>query len=190
MKKILFIILVNSTLLLSACLPAAFVVGATAGGAIITDRRDIGTIFQDKKITCKALLQLNSEPLLKGRSHITVATFNRVVLLVGEVETLELQKQAYELIKAIPHIRRINNEIVVDSPLTTSESSNDTWITTKVKTAMLAEKGLRSTQIKVITEDCVVYLMGVVSHEQADIAINVARQVNGVRKVVTIFEYI
>jgi osmotically-inducible protein OsmY len=189
MKKLLPILLLTPTLLLSACLPVAFVAGASAGGAVISDRRTVDTMFQDKKITCKALIQLNSEPRLKHRSHITATTFNRVVLLVGEADTPELRNRAYELVKSVPNVRRINNEIVVCGSLDRKESSLDAWMTTKVKAAMVAEKGLHSTQIKVSTEDNVVYLMGLVTHHQAELAIEVARQVSGVKKVVTLFEY-
>jgi osmotically-inducible protein OsmY len=188
MKKVMEMLTLLTVLLLPACLPAAFIAGATAGGVVISDRRSISTMLQDKQITYKALIQLNSEPLLKG-SHITVATFNGVVLLVGETETPTLRHRAYELVKAVPHIRRINNIITISQPLNHSERSVDVWITTKVKAAMLAEKGLNSTQIKVMTEDSVVYLLGLITHAQAEAAINVARQVDGVRKVVTLFEY-
>lgn len=190
MKRLIpTITLLCCLLSLSACIPAAFVAGATAGGVVISDRRTLSTIVKDKKITCQALIQLNSEPQLKECSHISVTTFNRVVLLVGETGTPLLRKRAYELVQAVPNIRRINNEIEIGQPLNNSERTNDIWITTKVKTAMVAEKGLNSTQIKVITENSVVYLLGLVTHEQADIAINVARQITGVTKVVTLFEY-
>jgi osmotically-inducible protein OsmY len=190
MKKRLPLLFMMVLFLLSACVPAAFVVGATTGGVVISDRRNFETILQDKKITYKAIVQLNSEPLLKGESHITVTTFNRVVLLVGQAATPELRKRAYELVKSVPNIRRINNAIVVAEPTAAITRSKDTWITTKVKTALLAEKGLNSTQIKVITEACTVYLIGLVTHQQAEIATDVARQVDGVEKVVTLFEYI
>ena len=188
MKKLLSIVLL-STLSLSACLPAAFVAGATAGGAVISDRRTIKTILQDKKITCQALIQLNSESRLKDATHISVTTFNRVVLLTGEVQTPQLRQRAYELVKIVPNIRRINNLISVEPILNSSQRSADVWLTTKVKAAMLAEKGLNSIQVKVCTENCVVFLMGLVTHQQAEIAINVARQVDGVTKVVTLFEF-
>ncbi|MBA2653976.1 MAG: BON domain-containing protein [Gammaproteobacteria bacterium] len=189
MKQVLLCNLLLITLFLSGCLPAVFVAGATAGGSVITDRRSFQTILKDKQITCKSLIQLNSEPALKNCSHISVATFNRVVLLVGETENMQLRDRAYELVKAVPNIRRITNEIVIGDPLDGKGHSTDMWITTKVKTAMLAEKGLNSTQIKVITEGTVVYLMGLVTHCQAETAINVVRQVTGVTKVVTLFEF-
>lgn len=189
MKKFIVIIAFANAIILSGCLPAVFVAGATAGGVVICDRRTVNTMFEDKKITCKALAQLTSEPHLKENSHISVATFNRVVLLVGQARTTELRHRAYELVQAVPNIRRINNEIIIAPPLSPKECSTDIWLTTKVKTAMVAEKGLNSTQIKVLSDDSVVYLLGLVTHEQADIATNVARQVNGVMKVVTLFEY-
>lgn len=189
-RKILIPLLLTSSLSLSACLPAAFVAGATAGGVVISDKRSVRTILLDKKINCQSLIQLNSEPRLKGCSRISVSTFNGIVLLVGQTTTPELKGRAYELVKAVPHIRRINNQIEIGEPLGGKELSIDAWITTKVKTAMIAEKGLRSTQIKVISEDSIVYLMGLVTHSQAEIAVAVARQVNGVAKIVTLFEYI
>lgn len=189
MKKLLLLVALFSTTL-SGCLPAAFVAGATAGGAVIADRRSFKTIVQDKKITCQSLIQLNSDPDLKKQSHISVATFNRVVLLVGEAQTPTARGRAYELVKTVPNIRRITNEIIIGEPVCAKEISADVWMTTKVKAAMLAEKGLSSTQIKVITEDFVVYLMGLVTHHQADLAVDVARTVTGVKKVVTLFEYV
>jgi osmotically-inducible protein OsmY len=189
-RKIICLISLLSCLTISACLPAAFLAGATAGGVVIADRRTFETMVRDKEITCKVLLQLNSDPQLKEQSVIGVVTFNRVVLLVGQVETPELRVRAYELVKVVPHIRRINNAIEVAAPIFANEISRDTWITTKVKGALLAEKGLNSTQIKVVTERGVVYLMGLVTHSQAETAINVVRQVTGVNKVVTLFEYI
>lgn len=190
MKKIILILFTISTLFLSGCLPAVFVAGATAGGVVVQDRRSFQTILQDKKITCQSLMRLNSDKRLKDQSHISVTTFNRIVLLVGEANTPEIRACAYELVKAVPNIRRINNEITVGQSLSTAECSADAWITTKVKTAMIREKGLRSTQIKVLTEDAVVYLMGLVKHAQAELAIEVARTVKGVQKVVTLFEYV
>ncbi len=187
-KRIAIILL--STSLLSACLPTAFVACATAGGMVTGDRRSISTMMVDKKINCQALIQLNSEPRLKKTSHITTTTFNRVILLVGETRTEALRHRAYELVKAVPDIRRINNAVIIADPLDSKERTMDTWTTTKVKSIMLAEKGLNSTQIKVVTEDSVVYLLGLVTHPQAELATDVARQVSGVRKVVTLFEYI
>lgn len=190
MKRIKEIIAIAiTTSLLTACLPAAFLAGATAGGSIIADRRTVGTIMQDQKITYKALIQLNSEPQLKNEAHLSVTSFNGVVLILGQAPSRALKKRAYELIKIIPNIRRINNEISVGPPLEASERSHDAWITTKVKAALVAEKGLNSTQIKVVTESNTVYLLGIVTHQQAEMAINVARQLEGVSKVVTLFEF-
>lgn len=189
MKKISYLLLCLCTLSLQACIPVVFVAGATAGGVIVSDRRNIATIVEDKKITCKALMQLNTEPLFKN-SHISVTTFNRVVLLAGQVQNVQMRNRAYDLVKCVPNIRRINNQICIAESLNTTDKSIDTWITTKVKTAMLAEKDLKSTQIKVSTEDRTVYLMGVVTHPQAESAVEVTRQVHGVEKVVTLFEYI
>jgi osmotically-inducible protein OsmY len=183
------LILILLTLTLSGCLPTAFVLGATTGGAVIADRRTVDSMIVDKKITGQALIRILSEPSLKT-SHISVSAFNGVVLLVGQTPTEATKYCIFDLIKTIPHIRRINNEIAIAEPLERRERSFDCWITTKVKTAMLAERGLNSTQIKVLTENKTVYLLGLVSHSQAELAINVTRQVMGVTKVMTLFEFI
>lgn len=190
MKKISYSFLCIVVFLLQGCIPVVFVAGATAGGVMVSDRRNLETIVEDKKINCRALLQLNSDPYFKEHSHISVTTFNRIVLLAGQVESPEMRRRAYELVKCVPNIRRINNQLCIGEPVHTMDKSMDVWITTKVKTAMLREKGLKSTQIKVLTEACTVYLMGLVTHEQAEIAVEVVREVNRVEKVVTLFEYI
>ena len=176
--------------LLSGCIPIIIAaVGATAGGAIIYDKRTSTVILQDQDITNKTLAYLNSDPQLSGKARVSVATFNHVVLMVGQAQTEEVQQRAFDDVSQIPGVRRIYNQVEVSPILTTWDQSKDTWITSKVKTAMLAKKGLSSSQIKVVTENKVVYLMGVVTPNQSRLATDSARHVSGVKKVVQVFEY-
>lgn len=186
-KKIIIISLL--CLALQACIPAAFVVGATAGGTIVYDKRPFKTMIQDRNISNTALTRINNIPQLAQQTHITVATFDRIVLIVGEAPTQELRNQAYQVVSGIPNIKRIYNEITIEPPTSSLAQTNDAWLTTKVKAAMVGEKGLHSGQIKVVTENGVVYLMGIVTHKQAGLGANAARRVEGVQKVVEIFEY-
>jgi len=174
---------------LSACVPAALVIGATAGGAVIYDKRSMHTIVQDKEATSIAAHKIDTDPTLKKGTHIVVAVFNHILLLVGQTKTQPQRDKAYALVQGTKNINRIYNEITIQKPSSIWQRSKDTWITTKAKTEMLARKGLHSTQIKVVTENGVVYLMGVVTHGQANLAADVARRINGVKKVVKVFQY-
>lgn len=176
--------------LLSGCIPIIIAaVGATAGGAIIYDKRSSGVILQDQDITNRALSQLNADPDLKNSARVSVATFNHVVLLVGQAKSEGLRERAYDDVRVLKGIKRVYNQIEVSPILTTWDQSADTWITSKVKTAMLAKSGLSSSQIKVVTENKVVYLMGLVTPNQARLATDAARNVSGVKKVVQVFEF-
>lgn len=175
---------------LTGCIPAAFVIGATAGGAIVYDKRNMSTILQDHNSAVTAQNRIDSDPELKGRSHISVAVFNHVGLMVGQAQTSKLRDRAYQIVTNVKNISRIYNEVTVAGATSVLQHSNDALLTAKVKTAMLAKSGLHSTQIKVVTEDNVVYLMGEVSPQQASLATDIARRVAGVEKVVKVFEYV
>ncbi|MBS0349633.1 MAG: BON domain-containing protein [Proteobacteria bacterium] len=175
---------------LTGCIPLIIAaVGATAGGAIIYDKRSSKVILQDQEITNKALGILNSDLQLKGVARVSISTFDHIVLMVGQVKSEYLRQRAYDDVSQVPSIRRIYNQVQISSVLTALDQSKDAWITSKVKSAMLAKSGLRSSQIKVVTEDKVVYLMGLVTPNQAKLATEVARNVSGVEKVVQVFEY-
>jgi len=176
---------------LTACVPLLLVGGgATVGGAVVYDKRSTVTMASDRDNASRALAALYNDPEIKSQTHITVAVFNRLLLLVGQAPTPALRDRAYQIVvNTAPKVKRIYNEITVQPSLSSAEASNDTWLTTKVKSAMLAEKGLGSTQIKVVTENKSVYLMGLTTPKQADLAAVVASQVSGVARVVKLFEY-
>lgn len=189
-KKNFLLGLVFCLYLLQGCAPVIVAAGASAGGVIIYDERSLDTMYHDAEIAQQAQYNIKSDSDLKERSHINIASFNRTVLIVGQVTEPELRAKAYKLVSEVPGIARIHNEITVENLSSAKTRSNDTWITTKVKSALLAEKGLRSAQIKVLTENKTVYLLGLVTQKHADVATNVARSVIGVNKVVRAFEYL
>lgn len=175
---------------LSGCIPILLVaVGASAGGAIIYDKRSTGVMLQDREITNKALALINQDPVLKKVARVDVATFNHIVLLVGQAQTEDIKNRIYEDIRNIPQIRRVFNQVEIVAVLSFFDRSADAWITSEVKTVMLATQGLNSTQIKVVTENKVVYLMGIVTPRQEKLATAAAQKVKGVHKVVQVFEY-
>lgn len=187
MKRL--ITLISLCLTLQGCI---FAVGAVAGAAaiaVVYDHRTIKRAIEDTEIANKIVDKIHTVPALKKNSHVEVTVFNQVVLLTGETPTADLRDQVEVFAKTTEGVKRVYNQINVQGPTSTLTRTSDSWITTKIKSEMLANDDLRSGNIKVVTESGIVYLMGNVRHGQADIAVNIARQVNGVQKVVKIFQY-
>lgn len=193
MKKIIATLMIIFPL--TGCVPAALVVGATAGGAAIYDPRGIERSIEDRHITQTAQNMIDKDPYLKGHSNISVATYERTVLIVGQAQTPALRAHAYRIVaslrgvKGLEPIDHIWNEVTIAGPSSVLDRSNDAWLTTKVKTELLAAKGVPSDYIKVVTSNSVVYLMGIVTPAQGKRAADVARRVAGVQKVVEVFQY-
>ncbi len=189
MKKIFSVlILLTGFSLLQGCI-VPFVAGAAASAVVVNDRRNIQTMSDDQQIQYTAYQRIIADPSLTTGSHIVVETFDRNVLLVGEAPTEDIRDRVYAIVRALPKVNRIYNQITIGAPASAEELSTDSWITTKVRSEMLATRGLNSGQVKVITENGSVYLLGIVTHEQAQLAVDVARHVNGVQRVVKLFEY-
>ena len=187
MNKILLLIVL--TFSLQGCFFIAGAAAGAAGVAVVYDHRKIEQIISDEKISKMASDKLRFNEQIKEKTHLEVTCFNGIVLLTGEAPSVELRQLAESLVNSVPNIKRIYNQITLKGPTSALTQASDTWITTKIKTQMLATKGLQSGTIKVITENGTVYLMGIVSREQADIAVDIARQVAGVQRVMKIFQY-
>lgn len=174
---------------LSGCVPAALIIGATAGGAVLYDKRSMKGMMGDHKATRRLQLTLSSDQELKKHAKIHVSVYNGIALLVGQVETHELKMRASEDARQIPGVKRIYNELQVTGEVGKMHGVNDAWILSKVKVEMMTKSGLQSSNMSVVVNDGVVYLMGSVSHKQASLAAGVARRIAGVKKVVKVFEY-
>lgn len=171
----------------AACVPAV-VGGAAAGGAVAADRRTTGIYVEDENIEIKASRKMETN--LGEESHVNVTSYNRNVLLTGEVPDAERKAKAESLMKEVEQVRSVTNDIVVSPKTDLSTRANDTYLTSKVKTAFLTENKFQANYVKVVTENSVVYLMGLVTKEEADAAVAIASNTSGVEKVVKVFEYI
>lgn len=172
--------------LLQGCIPLA--VGAVVGGGLIAYKKPhVNTVSQDSIIYRKADRALGN---MGKDSHVVLAVSNNNVLLVGQVPNEEQKAHAENLVRNVPYVRKVYNQLVITPVTSTMVRSNDSWITTKVKTELIGTKGLDSTRIKIVTENSVVYLMGITTQEQAEMASNATRRIIGVQKVVKLFEYI
>jgi len=171
---------------LAACVPVV-VGGAAAGGALAADRRTSGIYVEDENIELKAVkdIELN----LGENAHVNVTSYNRNVLLTGEVPDDATKQKAESYVKAITNVRNITNEIVIGPKSSISSRSNDTYLTSKIKTKFVTENSFQANYVKVVTENGVVYLLGIVNKAEADAATEIARTTDGVTKVVRVFEY-
>lgn len=172
--------------LLTGCI-AAVVAGAAAG--MVYDRRSLVTIEADAR-----LFHVIHSRIVTNRqfsdSRILVTSFNRVILLVGQTSSPYLRGLAEKIAHNAPGAQRVYDQVTVGNPIPMTQRSLDSWITSQVRSSMLAKKGLESGSIRVVTENGVVYLMGIVTDQQALLAVDVARRINEVTKVVKMFQYI
>lgn len=177
------------TTTLQGCAP--LVVGGAAAGTAATavDRRTAGTMVEDETIELKARKAIVGDKELDEKSHFNVTSYNTHVLITGETPTEELKARAEELIGKVPKVTRVYNEIAVGPVTSVATRSSDTVITSKVKTKLVADEHIDGLAVKVVTENGVVYLMGLLTRDEADRATEVARKTGGVQKVVKLIQY-
>lgn len=154
-------------------------------------RRSVGTVIDDGSIETSIRVNIAANNALKD-AHVSVVSFNGVVLLVGQVPSQELKNEATRIANTSrpSQVKTVHNELEVAGGTTFLSRSNDAWITTKLKTLMYADPTVSGLRTKVITENGVVYLMGLVTQEEANITVNLVSNASGVTKVVRAFEYI
>lgn len=172
---------------LSACVPLV-VGGAVSGTLAASDRRTFGAQTEDKAIAVKVELKLPN--LVGDAGHVNVASFNRRVLLTGEVRDQAMKDTLEREVRAVEGVLSVTNELEIAGPASYTSRSNDALITTKVKASLVDMKDISANSFKVVTERGNVYLMGRVTQREGAIAADVARGVSGVYKVVKVFEYI
>ena len=175
--------------LVQGCAPAAITSAATAVTTVAADRRTTGTLIEDEAIEIKSRLALVDRGELNDRVHVNFTSFNTALLVTGEAPTEAHRQAVIDLLKNVEKVTTVHNEIAVSAPSSLLSRSADTIISAKIKARLIAEKDLSSLHIKVVTENGVTYLMGLVSREEGDIATEIARRTGGVEKVVKLFEY-
>ncbi len=174
--------------LLSACVPLV-IGGAAVGGALVaTDRRTSGTQLEDEGIELRALGRINEN--LGSRVHVNVTSYNRQVLLSGEVPSAQDKQLVEQIVSRVENVRTVANELAVLGASSLTQRSSDSLITGKVKAAMVDSKDLFANAFKVVTERGIVYLMGRVTQREANRATDIARSTGGVQKVVRLLQII
>jgi osmotically-inducible protein OsmY len=174
-------------LALSACVPAIVAVGVGAGVLVATDRRSAGAQVDDEAIEVRIADTVNTR--WPSGVHVNVTSFNGIVLLTGEAPAAEVKDEIARSAKAIDRVRSVENEMVVGPPTEMGARTSDSYITSKVKSRFVEANKFSATHVKVVTERGVVYLMGLVSRDEADLAGQLAASTTDVVRVVKVFEY-
>jgi len=179
------------TLLLQGC--AAFVVGGAATTAVMAhDRRTAGVMVEDQTIELKAYDLLSKEPEIKQYANIHATSYNKVVLLSGQAGSEAMRQKAEQLVSRVEQVRRVVNEIEIGSVASLGEDTRDLALTSEVKLRLTKVKveGFDPLRVKVVTDRGVVFLMGLLTKQEADAVTDEVRYISGVRRVVKVFEYI
>lgn len=174
--------------LLSGC--AAVVVGGVGVSAVTMseDKRTIGTQIDDATTDAKVESAISKVEELKESSNISVHVYNGTVLLLGQAPNAALRIKAEQAAATVPNIRKIHNQIRIGSPTAATTKAYDVWLASKVRANLLSDKEVDFLKIDVAVEDSEVFLMGLVTQAQADKAIEITRNIDGVVKVINVFE--
>jgi len=187
--KLGYLVIILACFSLSGC-AGLMVAGAATGAAASQDRRTVPTQLEDENIEIKTVTALFKNDELWQDTNIDVISYNMIVLLIGQAPTASLKEKAFAEVKKIPKVRNVYNQIRIAAPISFFAKSNDKYLTSKVKSSMLFADNFPSGKIKVVTENSEVFLLGLVTKEEADKAVEIARNIGGVSRVVKVFEII
>jgi len=190
MRKLLITTILTSLTLLSACAPVLVGGAVVSSISVANDRRSAGQVLDDKIISAQVRKEVKKTVV--DNEHIKVMTYNGVVLLVGEVENPDDRVKAEDAAAARKGVIRVINELHDAAPSDIERRAKDSYITSKAKSSLVRVKlsGFNPTRVRVMTTRGIVYLMGRVTHDEADAVVERIRNLRGVRRVVKVFEYI
>lgn len=189
-KKLAYLLIfILTTSALQGC-AVATIAAVTAGATVISDRRTIAKQVDDHSIEFIAHNELLKNKALANNTNINIVSVNGIVLVVGQAPNTYLRDLVIKTIKTTPNIVRIHNQIRIAAVSSIVSQSNDVWLTSKVKSALLANGEVNGKDVKVVTENSEVFLLGLVSTKEADIVVEIARNISGVSRVIKAFEYI
>jgi osmotically-inducible protein OsmY len=172
---------------LHGCFPVV-ATGVGTGVLMADDRRTSGVYVEDQGIELKASNRISEK--FGTNTHVNVTSYNLAVLLTGEAPDEAAKVGVAEVVKGVPSVRQVFNELAIGAPSSFSERSSDAYLTTKVKARMVDSQKFHANHVKVVTEAGVVYLMGIVKRAEADAATEITSTTSGVKRVVRLFEYL
>ena len=169
---------------------AVAVVALTTGASMATDRRSIGNQIDDQSIELEAYNEIKKNKALNDNTNLHIISVNGSVLVIGQTPTSYLRDQAIKIINNIDEVVRVHNQVRIGNLTSITTQTNDVWLTSKVKSALFSSDKIDGSTIKVITENAEVFLMGLVTKEEAEAAIEVTRNIGDVNRVFKAFEYL
>lgn len=189
MRILLLAGLVTLPLLINGC---SHIVGAAHEEPVGVNKKErtLGAAIDDEKIEVSALVNIRKASPLLENANISVTSFNGIVLLTGQVQAPDMKSLAGDEVRKITRVREVHNELAIQGNASFLTATSDTWLTSKVKTKMMTDMNLDSGRVKVVTEDGVVFIMGLLTQAEAKRASEIARTTGGVQKVVKVVEYI
>ena len=185
-RELLLVCLALLTPALHGCSPAVVAAGGAAV-VMVDDRRSSGTYVEDKTIGANVSRRINEK--YSDEVHVDVIPFNRFVVLVGEAPSQQIKNDIGVIALGVENVRNVQNEITIGPVTSSSTRINDANLTSKVTTNFTTAGKFDPVHVKVVSEDGVVYLMGLVTHKEGDAAAEIASTTGGVKKVVKVFEY-
>ncbi|MCK4840684.1 MAG: BON domain-containing protein [Methylococcales bacterium] len=190
-KTLIFVVFIQVTL--AGCSLIAASGAELTGLALLHDRRSTLAIIKDERIEVNAAIELNSDDDIRKNCHFNITAYNGTTLITGEAATEQLRDKIISIVRIISGVKIVHNELQISAPSSLATRSHDTLITTKIKSSLSKVKdipGFDTTRVKVITENGIVYLLGLVHKKEANVTTEIARRESGVKQVVKIFEYI
>ena len=186
LRRTLLLAALPLALVLQGCMGMALV-GVGAAVVAFEDRRTTGAQLEDRGIELRTGNRVDDR--FGDRTHINVTSYNRYVLLTGEVPDEAARAEIEKLARGVPNVLGVSNDLQVAGKSSMGSRSNDSYLTSKVKTRFVDSGKFNAVHVKVVTEAGVVYLLGMVTEKEAEDAVEIARTTGGVRKVVKMFEY-
>ena len=180
----------GSVLVLQGCVTAAVVGTAAVATKVATDPRTTGRQIDDETLEERIAYRLNQDAQLKEEARINVVSYNGRVLLIGQAPSEMAKETAKNVTMGIEGVSEVYNEIRIGGKIGFGQITKDSWITTQIKSKLLVNAEVKTTEVKVISENGEAFLMGNLTRNQADAAAEVARNVSGVTKVIKVIQYI
>ncbi|WP_439257881.1 division/outer membrane stress-associated lipid-binding lipoprotein [Lonepinella sp. BR2271] len=182
-------LLLTASVMLQGCVVLGLG-GAAVATKVGTDPRTVGSQVDDETLELKVYDAVTKDEQIKAEGRVVVVSYSNRILLLGQVPEESLKEVATGLAKGVENVGDVYNEMRTGSPISAAQKAQDSWITTKIKSNMLLDSAVKTTDVKVITENNEVFLLGNVTQDQGSAAAEVARKVSDVKKVVKVFKYL
>ncbi|MEX4333196.1 divisome-associated lipoprotein YraP [Haemophilus influenzae] len=182
-------ILLGATIFLQGCV-AAVIGGGAVAAKVATDPRTTGTQIDDETLEFKVENAVEKDAQIKAEGRVNAVSYNGRVLLIGQVPNSDVKDTATALAKGVKGVNEVYNELTVSSKISFAQISKDSWLTTQVKSKMFVDGRVKATDVKVISENGEVFLLGNVTQSQANAAADITSKISGVKKVIKVFKYL